>query len=1234
MEALDPPVSVSGAPGANDPPREVTVFRVLYLFSGAKRKASVKAYLSKLAKQFNIKVYVEEVDILRSKRRFDLRPSVRRRAYLQAIAEGKCDFVLASPPCGSFSRARFSSSPGPPPLRLRHCPRGFPWLTGRNKEAVTQGNLWTDFSLDAFEKQFSRNASAGGLLEQPESLGRVSSGVVPGTLWDFNRVGSILNMAGVRWGALSQSSFGTPYPKPTRLLGRLRGLHEFTYIGDPQFDEKDVYIGPIPSGPRAPAMVIGRDGDSFRTSATAAYPPKMCAALAKAIVDHLRLSDNAVLKKGGVEAEAGATGEQDTIGQDTIINEVKATGVKDIPINMVISECLVEGLPPPPPTTRRPIEKAELELLRCGRSGEVPGVYIGRGGGGVGPSPWANPFKIGRDGTRDQVIAKYKQYIVDTGLSRRVRELRGSVLLCHCARDLPCHGDHLVELAEARAPDFGPGSTDVPSQVKYVQVPENHGDLESYLEDHAGAVSGPPPGSFGPPAPTTSSRSGAGARLGSGPPRFAEFMGSSKPFADGGGLCSPGRWHPDRRPPAVPALVPLRELLYAEFMGIISSTSIGCSSDLEFVLRLAAGKFKESPFTEEFLHPARCSVASHLGLPLSATKAASGQSLRLDLIKEILTKAGDPDAGFFDMLKVGVPLGVDGAMPRTPQVYEEKVRWKLGDVDRPGEPERENYRSIVGHEAAVKELFEAEEQEGWMKRYTNKQAKELFGENLFVAALAVVQEPGKIRVVHDGSNAVNVNHRIKPKDQVRSPGAGELRRILREQSSSGARLFGIAGDVSKGHRRVKVRASDWGFQACRLDLEHIWVNCVGTYGMASAAYWWARASGGAMIRLPHYLLGAELLLELLVYVDDFILLARTQAQVKAAGFLVFLLSLLGVPFSWKKFRGGTELSWIGYWSDFRAFRLGVSQARADWVVKWIQGRLDEGRVDINDFTAVLGRLCFAMGPLEYARPFLAPLYAWVGALDARGSVPLPWSVRFILTYIKGEFMGENRTMQIYPMSVDFGPAFRADAKAEGQSVVIGGWDCAGGRPAAQARWFSIELDRRSAPWAFARGEPFRTIAALELYASLMCIVVFADAWPEHARGGMTLSGITDNLGNTYCVSRLMTSKFPSVVILTELAAQLKQRKLDLSLGWVPRDQNEEADALTNQDYSAFDMNLRVDVAPGKIKWILLPRMLAVAEELYEQVRRLRSEVSAGAPGASSARGSTRPEDKLRARDPW
>ena len=49
----------------------------------------------------------------------------------------------------------------------------------------------------------------------------------------------------------------------------------------------------------------------------------------------------------------------------------------------------------------------------------------------------------------------------------------------------------------------------------------------------------------------------------------------------------------------------------------------------------------------------------------------------------------------------------------------------------------------------------------------------------------------------------------------------------------------------------------------------------------------------------------------------------------------------------------------------------------------------------------------------------------------------------------------------------------------------------------------------------------------------------------------------------------MTTKFPMLVILGELAAQLRALNAELSLEWVPRLQNEEADALTNGDFSAF-----------------------------------------------------------------
>lgn len=60
---------------------------------------------------------------------------------------------------------------------------------------------------------------------------------------------------------------------------------------------------------------------------------------------------------------------------------------------------------------------------------------------------WGNPFKIGRDGTREEVIEKYELWLRQTGLVEIVkRELRGKDLLCWC-HPLPCHGDVLLRIA-------------------------------------------------------------------------------------------------------------------------------------------------------------------------------------------------------------------------------------------------------------------------------------------------------------------------------------------------------------------------------------------------------------------------------------------------------------------------------------------------------------------------------------------------------------------------------------------------------------------------------------------------------------------------------------------------------------------------------------------------------------------------------------------------------------------
>lgn len=87
-------------------------------------------------------------------------------------------------------------------------------------------------------------------------------------------------------------------------------------------------------------------------------------------------------------------------------------------------------------------------------------IYIGRGGivfidkqrFPKQSSEFANPFKIGKDGTRDEVLAKYEKYITeklekDNFFQQRLVRLKGKNLGCWCHPE-PCHGDILLKLIE------------------------------------------------------------------------------------------------------------------------------------------------------------------------------------------------------------------------------------------------------------------------------------------------------------------------------------------------------------------------------------------------------------------------------------------------------------------------------------------------------------------------------------------------------------------------------------------------------------------------------------------------------------------------------------------------------------------------------------------------------------------------------------------------------------------
>ena len=104
----------------------------------------------------------------------------------------------------------------------------------------------------------------------------------------------------------------------------------------------------------------------------------------------------------------------------------------------------------------------------------------------------------------------------------------------------------------------------------------------------------------------------------------------------------------------------------------------------------------------------------------------------------------------------------------------------------------------------------------------------------------------------------------------------------------------------------------------------------------------------------------------------------------------------------------------------------------------------------------------------------------------------------------------------------------------------------------------------------------------------------------------------------------------------ELAAQMRVRDLSLQLQWAPRTVNEEADALTNGNFSGFTPELRVPFDLGSFGWIVLDGLMKAGGELQREKQRLKAAaaLAGGGGGALQAGKKRRREDRLRVREPW
>ena len=130
---------------------------------------------------------------------------------------------------------------------------------------------------------------------------------------------------------------------------------------------------------------------------------------------------------------------------------------------------------------------------------------------------------------------------------------------------------------------------------------------------------------------------------------------------------------------------------------------------------------------------------------------------------------------------------------------------------------------------------------------------------------------------------------------------------------------------------------------------------------------------------------------------------------------------------------------------------------------------------------------------------------------------------------------------------------------------------------------------------------------------------------------MSLTGCTDYSGNTFLLDQLMTSKYALVVILIEVAEQLAAENVGLALRWIPRLQNEEADALTNGCFENFAPERRIEARVEDMRFLALNELMSKVGTLMEEIAMRRRAPESSMP--VNSRQSSK-KQKLRETDPW
>ena len=471
---------------------------------------------------------------------------------------------------------------------------------------------------------------------------------------------------------------------------------------------------------------------------------------------------------------------------------------------------------------------------------------------------------------------------------------------------------------------------------------------------------------------------------------------------------------------------------------------------------------------------------------------------------------------------------------------------------------------------------------GRMVPTTLAEAKREFGADaVLVAAMGAIRKPDNtIRPLHDGTHGINLNNKIRILDRLEVPGPEEVIELVAMAAESKESAFCLSADIAQAHRCVLIRRADWARLSCRSSAESrtLWLNCVGTFGVSSAAYWWTRLFG-CVGRWVLRILGRRWSMQL-AYVDDLHLLCIGPDKFVAMWMSILAYEVVGTPFSYRKFKGGLSVDYVGYHLEYDRHVAGISTKRAEWILQWINtleqnGWMVQGRAFI-EFT---GRLSFVARVVTWLKPFMAPLFAWSSVL-ARGTVMrVPVLVFVTLRFLKEQLQKHGHWVNATAPWFSPKEAFRTDAKCESGRIVLAGWSTENGVENLKlAKWFSLEIFPEQLPMLFKEdGASQWCSTAAELLASYAASFAFGHLEKEGKSKDlrMAIAGGTDNKSNQALQEKNMSTKWPLLAVHMQVSSQLLANGVRMKLRWRPREENVPADAITNGDHSLFDVENRV-----------------------------------------------------------